>query len=541
MPTTCKCGPCTHPAWKKPCAVKRSVTQQRAASTSATTAGDRKPWEAEPNRADGWQLLEHCGYGGDSAAATWRKMKRSGRFVPWPEALEALRELAKTRSNKTTINERRAQVIEELAAHLAGAAPSNGSAAASSTDPPPADLAPEEVPEDAPVSGDSPAEEVPNADSVAPPVSEERVELPQELAVLLDREGLPKVRRTPTGEYALMDIGMAITGKDAHDSAQDLRIVMDRYPEFATPEMGENLSHFHFQQRGPKFPTMVGKLAKVVEYIMLLPGKTAARVRVKAATILVRYLGGDLRLIDEVRRLRGVQEHLAEVDPEDWRRAFGEAVEQDAAAGPEKPVLLCSGFHLRVHEDVLPAAHRELGDLYLMHVGDAAGVLVAWKVGRSADPLQRAAGLDGEARRLLGKEGWAHGVADIVRGAGCLEPLVLRRLAELRLEDHREYFRPEEDFRGLFLDLCRATAPVWVEQRFQQKNRKSRGDEEDDFEARTKRCRADFALRREHAEVCHEELAVQERAFALYERKVLLSLSAAERRAALERSSSSVL
>jgi len=65
---------------------------------------------------------------------------------------------------------------------------------------------------------------------------------------------------------------------------------------------------------------------------MLMPGKMAARVRVEAARILVRYLGGDLAMIDEIKKLRCVQEHLAEVDPANWRRAFGEAVEADAAA-----------------------------------------------------------------------------------------------------------------------------------------------------------------------------------------------------------------
>jgi hypothetical protein len=347
MPTTCKCGPCTHPAWKKPCAVKRSVTQ-RAASTSATGAGDRrKPWETEPNRADGWKLLELCGYGVDSAPVTWRKVRRSERFVPWPEALEALRELAQARSNKTTINERRARVIEELAAHLAASSadppavdaapppvsidePANlpsGSAASSSTDLP-ADPSTEEVPNtDGAVSGDPPAEG--DADDAAPPpVSvDERVELPQELAMLLERETLPKVRRTPTGEYSLADIGMAITGKDAHQAAEDVRRTFEKFPE-----VGADCSHFQFSGQGQRIPTKVGNLAKVVEYIMLLPCKTAARVRVAASKILVRYLGGDLKLIEEVRGMRRVQEHLADVDPENWRRAFGEAVEHEASA-----------------------------------------------------------------------------------------------------------------------------------------------------------------------------------------------------------------
>ena len=47
---------------------------------------------------------------------------------------------------------------------------------------------------------------------------------------------------------------------------------------------------------------------------MLLPGKTAAQVRTQAATILVRFLGGDLGLLQEVTKMHNVQTFLREVD-----------------------------------------------------------------------------------------------------------------------------------------------------------------------------------------------------------------------------------
>ena len=65
----------------------------------------------------------------------------------------------------------------------------------------------------------------------------------------------------------------------------------------------------------------------IVELILALPGRHAARVRRQAAKLLVRYLGGDLSLVDEVCALRGLQEELAVRAPEDPARAFGEAVE----------------------------------------------------------------------------------------------------------------------------------------------------------------------------------------------------------------------
>ena len=55
-----------------------------------------------------------------------------------------------------------------------------------------------------------------------------------------------------------------------------------------------------------KFPgrrqrdTQVSDVRGAVELIMLLPGRQAAQVRRQADELLVRYLGGDLRLVDEV-------------------------------------------------------------------------------------------------------------------------------------------------------------------------------------------------------------------------------------------------
>jgi len=153
------------------------------------------------------------------------------------------------------------------------------------------------------------------------------VDLPLELAQLFGRSDLPKVRRTPDGRYSLADIGAVMTGADANHASRDVLEVTRRFPEVT-----QHLGDYNFPGRGRRTATKLGTLATVLEYIMLMPGKMAARVRVEAARILVRYLGGDLAMIDEIKKLRCVQEHLAEVDPANWRRAFGEAVEADAAA-----------------------------------------------------------------------------------------------------------------------------------------------------------------------------------------------------------------
>jgi len=56
---------------------------------------------------------------------------------------------------------------------------------------------------------------------------------------------------------------------------------------------------------------------------------------VEASKLLVRYLGGDLKLVDEVRALRHVQEELADLAPLHPLRKFGEAVEASNNISPE--------------------------------------------------------------------------------------------------------------------------------------------------------------------------------------------------------------
>ena len=77
--------------------------------------------------------------------------------------------------------------------------------------------------------------------------------------------------------------------------------------------------------------TPVTGVKGIVEIVMLLPGKRAAAVRRQASEILVRYMGGDLALVDQVIRNRERQARLARDAPDHPARAFGDAVE--AVAG----------------------------------------------------------------------------------------------------------------------------------------------------------------------------------------------------------------
>ncbi len=96
----------------------------------------------------------------------------------------------------------------------------------------------------------------------------------------------------------------------------------------------------------------------IVEIIMLLPGHTAARVRKQAAELLVRYLGGDLSIIDEVCALRGFQEQLAVHAQDDPRRVFGQAVE----SAPQNSQILSTIMEkLSAHDQILVQIREKLG------------------------------------------------------------------------------------------------------------------------------------------------------------------------------------
>ena len=60
---------------------------------------------------------------------------------------------------------------------------------------------------------------------------------------------------------------------------------------------------------------------------MILPGRAAAIVRKQAASVLVRYLGGDLTMVAEIAQNRLSQEEMSEDDP---ARIFGQTVECEA-------------------------------------------------------------------------------------------------------------------------------------------------------------------------------------------------------------------
>ena len=92
----------------------------------------------------------------------------------------------------------------------------------------------------------------------------------------------------------------------------------------------------------------------IVEIIMLLPGAQTARIRRQAAELMVRCLGGDLSLVDEVCAIRGFQEEFPARAPKDPRRIFGEVIEaRGTSSGEQQLARMCGDIIAKALPEVV--------------------------------------------------------------------------------------------------------------------------------------------------------------------------------------------
>ena len=77
---------------------------------------------------------------------------------------------------------------------------------------------------------------------------------------------------------------------------------------------------------GARQPIPVASATEIIQLLQALPGDTTFKEN--AAQVMVRYLGGDPTLAEEVAENRAAQERLAEDAPDHPARIFGEAVER---------------------------------------------------------------------------------------------------------------------------------------------------------------------------------------------------------------------
>ena len=181
-----------------------------------------------------------------------------------------------------------------------------------------------------------------------------------ELAELVAMEAIC-IRKTDQSppRVSVIDVAVVVTGHDAHYASDAVRSIRKKYPDIHD-KIGD---HTFLDARGRKCGknTPVTDVSGIVDIIMLLPGEQAAQVRRHAAELLVRYLGGDVTIIDEINTIRIYQEQLANEVPKDPRRLFGEAVEatlDPAQAMPELVRNLLSSIEDRLTQAVRKEMQR---------------------------------------------------------------------------------------------------------------------------------------------------------------------------------------
>ena len=136
----------------------------------------------------------------------------------------------------------------------------------------------------------------------------------------LDAQALGQIRKTSEDppRVSIYDVIQAVTGQSTP------RMIYSRLKE-AFPEVVTDLDNLQFPGAGQR-PTPVTDARGIVEIIMLLPGRVAARFRKETASVLVRFLGGDLSLVDELAEIHLAQQNLPEEHP---ARLFGQTVESE--------------------------------------------------------------------------------------------------------------------------------------------------------------------------------------------------------------------
>ncbi|NBW26162.1 MAG: hypothetical protein EBR89_12395, partial [Betaproteobacteria bacterium] len=123
------------------------------------------------------------------------------------------------------------------------------------------------------------------------------------LAQLRQLAGKPDLRLRVTDDQmvALIDVATLFMGVTNDDASKAVRRVLEAFPAVRT-----RCPICQFKGARQR-PIHVAPIAVAIEFAFLLPGHRASQLRMQAARLLVRYLGGDLSLIDEIAQLRHVQ------------------------------------------------------------------------------------------------------------------------------------------------------------------------------------------------------------------------------------------
>ena len=145
------------------------------------------------------------------------------------------------------------------------------------------------------------------------------------LLELTDSSVRQRVRKTAEDppRVSVYDVISCRTGQSSNACSVIYNRLVSKHPEVSTI-----CCSFKFPGKGQtQIPVTDAK--GIVTITMLLPGRAAASVRTAAAGVLVRFLGGDMSMVDEIARNRLTQEELAEDNPNHPLRIFGETIEHE--------------------------------------------------------------------------------------------------------------------------------------------------------------------------------------------------------------------
>ncbi len=211
-------------------------------------------------------------------------------------------------------------------------------------------------------------------------------------------------RRTEDGKVSVVDVIADVTGKTAHYAAKMYNRLLDeeRVPECevrALPPRRQSLTGTNCplqrSRRGgsmshPPYPTHIATIAEMVEIIWQLNG--TAEFRRNCARTVVRYLGGDEKLVDEIRINRAAQEHLAATNPDHPARLFGEAVESDRTSSETVEEHTQRVRKLRLENDQLEARNLSQFMQVLTSIGEEIDDAQRWSVRDRMSDLLRGDG-----------------------------------------------------------------------------------------------------------------------------------------------------
>ena len=144
---------------------------------------------------------------------------------------------------------------------------------------------------------------------------------------------LRQIRKTAESppRVSVYDVIGVITEQDTNQAGLAYRRLLERFPEVQSYCVS-----FKFKGQGQR-PTPVTDARGITEIIMVLPGRVAAQFRKKSADVVVRYIGGDAGLVDEIAANRLAQENLPENHP---MRIFGETIESGELGRKREAVQL---------------------------------------------------------------------------------------------------------------------------------------------------------------------------------------------------------